>query len=567
MSGKTMRRATCASSIISIYGGVRSWPEQKSVWALIFLVLGILCASYGCTSTMLEMPGSDAAPVAATQPERPPLSPAPDGNDAVFTITEAYFKDTFRKADGYLHSAKDLYETGLAREAMPYLDTALLTMLDSQIELSEYPQMKQLYLEAFELNTKILKSNPEVLDVYLDNRWSHFNAKNYTVPIGLNSTVRHFIEEYQTASRGFIERSLSRSGKYMPMIQKALSEANMPEDLAYLVIVESGFSPKAKSYAGARGLWQFMPSTGKRYGLRMNYWVDERCDPEKSTRAAIGYLKDLYAEFKSWKLVLAAYNGGEGRVRRAIKHCGTNDFGEIASSDRLHRQTQEYVPRFEAATIVAKYPEKFGFYINYKDPLLFDKVVINGWMDLKVVAKCTGTTYKTLKRLNPELRRWCTPPIYSKYTLKIPHGTSDAFWANYEKLPRKQKSKFVYHRVKYGETLSSIARRYGTKVQTIRRDNGLRSTRIKARQKLMIRVMPRSSRPRSRSKASSRASSEKWAKTISYRVQRHDTLYDIAKKFGSSVSAIKRANGLRSSRIKVGQKLFIPILSSKKKKK
>jgi len=483
--------------------------------------------------------------------------------EEVLAITEEYFENTYRKAEGFLRSARDLYDTGLTREAMPYLDTALLTVLDSQIELSEFPMMRELYQEIFNLNARILGSNPEALDIYLDNRWSHFNTKNYTVPIILNNSVRHFIEEYQTASRAFIEKSLRRSGKYMPMIKRQLSETDMPEDLAYLVIVESGFNPKATSYAKARGLWQFMPGTGRRYGLKMNYWVDERCDPEKSTTAAIQYMRDLYEEFASWKLVLASYNGGEGRIRRAVKHCGTADFWDIASSDRIHSQTKEYVPRFMAATIIAKYPEKFGFYVDYDDRVEFDEVTIKGWLDLKDAAKCAGTSYSTLKALNPELRRWCTPPIYAKYALKIPKGTSGAFWAGYKKLPKKLRSRMVTHRIRYGETLSSIARRYGSSVSAIKQANGMRTTRIRAGRKLMIPVLEK----KSRKKSGARARKLDWSETVVHRVKSGDTLYWIAQKYGSSIRAIKQANGLKGSRIKPGQKLVVPILKSGKSKK
>ncbi len=521
-----------------------------------------LCCLVGCANTMVHVPESSSVPTEDSRVQEPSLQAA-DKPEEVFAITEEYFENAYRKAEGFLRSASDIYDTGLTREAIPYLDTALLTVLDSQIELSEFPMMRELFQEIFDLNARILRSNPEALDIYLDNRWSHFNTKNYTVPIILNNAVRHFIEEYQTASRGFIERSLRRSGGYMPMIKEELSKAGLPGDLAYLVIIESGFSPKATSYARARGLWQFMPSTGRRYGLKMNYWVDERCDPEKSTKAAIRYMSDLYDEFRSWKLVLASYNGGEGRIRRAVQHCGTTDFWDIASSDRIHRQTKEYVPRFMAATIIAKYPEKFGFYVDYNDPVEYDEVTIQGWLDLKAAAKCAGTSYSTLKALNPELRRWCTPPVYSKYTLKIPKRTSDAFWAGYEKLPKRQRSRVVTHRIRYGETLSSIASRYGSSVKAIMSANGLRTTRIRAGRRLMIPVLAK----RTRKSSTSSAPKLEWSETVTHRVRAGDTLYGIAQKYGSSIRAIKQANGLKSSRIKPGQKLIVPILKSGKSKK
>jgi len=528
------------------------------------LVCGaILWSLIGCASQTGLVQKSSPVVKPTAEPQSTATGPQKQPEE-VFAITQEYFQNTYQKTEGFLRCARDLYDTGLVREAIPYLDTALLTILDSQIELAEFPKMAKLYQQIYDLNAKILKSNPRALDIYLDNRWSHFNTKNYTVPIVLNNSVRHFIEEYQTASRAFIERALRRSGRYMPMIKRALRKAGLPEDLAYLVIVESGFSPYATSYARARGLWQFMPSTGRRYGLKMNYWVDERCDPEKSTRAAIRYLKDLYTEFNSWKLVLASYNGGEGAVRQAIRQCGTNDFWDVMSSARIHRQTREYVPRFMAATIIAKYPEKFGFYIDYDEPVKYDEVTIRGWIGLKTAAKCAGTTYRSLRALNPELRRWCTPPIYSKYKLKIPRGTKDRFLAAYTKLPRRQRSRMLTHRIRYGETLSSIARRYGSSVRAIKSANGMRTSRIRAGRRLLVPVLRRRSSKRSNSRP---ARHLKWSKTVVHRVKPGDTLFAIAQKYGSSVWAIKQANGLKSSKIRPGQKFIVPILRKGKSKK
>ncbi|HUT03152.1 MAG TPA: LysM peptidoglycan-binding domain-containing protein [bacterium] len=531
--------------------------------SLVLLVCGAVFGSLiGCANRTDLARVSSPAVIASAEPQNTASQP-PRQPEEVFAITQEYFQNTYQKTEGFLRCARNLYDTGLVREAMPYLDTALLTILDSQIELVEFPKMAELYQQIYDLNAKILKSNPHALDIYLDNRWSHFNTKNYTVPIVLNNSVRHFIEEYQTASRAFIERTLRRSGRYMPMIKQELHKAGLPEDLAYLVIVESGFSPYATSYARARGLWQFMPSTGRRYGLKMNYWVDERCDPEKSTRAAIGYLKDLYDEFASWKLVLASYNGGEGAVRQAIEQCGTSDFWDVMSSARIHPQTREYVPRFMAATIIAKYPEKFGFYVDYEDPVEYDEITIQGWLGLKKAAECAGTTYKTLRALNPELRRWCTPPIYSRYNLKIPKGRKDKFLAAYRKLPTQAHSRILTHRIRSGETLSSIARRYGSSVRAIKQANGMRTSRIRAGRKLLVPVLSkRSSKP---SKPS--AARLKWSETITHRVKSGNTLFAIAQKYGSSVRAIKQANGLKSNKIRPGQKLIVPILKKNKSKK
>jgi hypothetical protein len=248
----------------------------------------------------------------------------------------------------------------------------------------------------------------------------------YDVPVVVNDSVESFIRYFQTRGRRSFEKWLERSAAYLPLVKRILRQVGMPEDLAYLALIESGFNPLAKSRKKAVGIWQFMHWTGKNYGLRVDWWIDERRDPEKATMAAASYLKNLHERFDSWYLAAAGYNGGEGRIIRALKKYGTEDFWELASRRRaLKKETKNYIPKYLAAMIIAKNPEKYGFYkLDYLGPLAYDRVKVAEATDLKVLAKAAGTTVKELKRLNPELNGWFTPPDYPDYELKIPPGSS-----------------------------------------------------------------------------------------------------------------------------------------------
>ncbi|MBU4574135.1 MAG: lytic transglycosylase domain-containing protein, partial [Proteobacteria bacterium] len=247
----------------------------------------------------------------------------------------------------------------------------------------------------------------------------------YDIPIVINSRVEFFIEYFQTKVPKRFRIWLSRSGRYLPMMRAILKEHGLPEDLVYLALIESGFSCQAYSRAHAVGPWQFIRGTGKRYGLAINYWVDERRDPVKATHAAARYLKDLHDEFGSWYLAAAAYNAGEGKVRRALKRYNADDFWSISQGRRyyLKSETRQYVPKMIAAAIIAKEPDKYGFTdIQYEQPMVFDVVKVHPGTSLGVAAKLAGIKSKELNDLNPELRRWAIPPTGGMYELRIPQG-------------------------------------------------------------------------------------------------------------------------------------------------
>jgi len=302
------------------------------------------------------------------------------------------------------------------------------------------------------------------------------------VPLGIsyetNKTglraVERSIDLFVNRIRGSFSVWLERSSRYVEIMKDILQEKDLPEELVFLPVIESGFNVNARSHAGAVGPWQFMPATAKMHGLVIDWWRDERKDPIKSTRAAATYLNNLYNMFGSWKLALAAYNAGNGRISRAIRRANSDDFWTLKESRAIPRETQEYVPRYIAATIIATRPEEHGFYnLNRHEPLEFDEVTINFPLDIEVIARTTETTKQEIRRLNPELRRWSTPLNVLEYTVRIPAGTRDIFFENLEKIPENERFSISTYKVRKGDTLRSISRRTGVSISAIRAINNM----------------------------------------------------------------------------------------------
>jgi membrane-bound lytic murein transglycosylase D len=271
-------------------------------------------------------------------------------------------------------------------------------------------------------------------------------------------------------------------------MKNLLKEYGLPEDLVYLSLIESGFNPYAYSRAKAVGLWQFISLTGKRYGLKVNWWVDERRDPEKSTIAAAKYLKDLYEMFSCWYLAAAGYNAGEYKIIKAIKRYQTEDFWKLTQHQYLKRETKDYVPLMIAAAIVAKDPEKYGFIdVEYQEPLRYEEVKVPELTDLSLIAKACEISLDEIKDLNPELRRGVTPPNETEYEIKIPFGKKDLFLKNFEALQPLEKFAFKTHPVKKGETLKGIATLYRVDLEPLLEINHLNKTsRISKGETLLI---------------------------------------------------------------------------------
>jgi membrane-bound lytic murein transglycosylase D len=261
---------------------------------------------------------------------------------------------------------------------------------------------------------------------------------------------------------------LVRSGKYIEMMKNILRENDVPEEIVFLPLIESGFNPNAYSHARAAGYWQFISSTAKRYGLKIDWWKDERRDPVKSTVAAANYLKDLYGIFGSWNLAMAAYNAGEGKILRAISKTKTDDYWSLLKTQHIKNETKNYVPKFIAASLIANSPEDFGFdNLDYHPPLKYDKVTITAPLDIEVIAECSGVSVREIKELNPELRRWCTPPDVPEYTLRIPEGSKAEFLRNLEEMPEEERFTVDIYTVKKGDTFKAISKKTGVPVEAI----------------------------------------------------------------------------------------------------
>jgi membrane-bound lytic murein transglycosylase D len=399
-------------------------------------------------------------------------------------------------------------------------------------------------------------------------------ATVHDVPIPQNSRVLSYVELFQGRLRDYIQESLTRGTKYLPMIQSVFREEGIPLDLAYIPIIESGFKTNALSRAKAKGPWQFMKATAVEQGLKHNWYIDERSDPEKATIAAAKYLKSLYKLFDGdWHLVLAAYNGGMGRVQRAMRRSGVSDFWRLSASSRyLPRETREYVPLILAAIIVAKNPGQYGFDIVAEEPVAYEKVTVPRAIDLRRVAEWTGRSIDEIQALNPELRRWTTPLRATDYELKVPAGTAEQFNSRLALAGPDDLVTLKYHTVKRGETLSTIARKLRVSRFDLADANHLSvRARLRVGQKLVIPRAPaallasNTQRPAPATVASREisgsaavpATSDRSPRTIMYRVKRGDTLFAIARAFDTTVAHIKSLNGLRSNVITPGRRLKI----------
>jgi len=380
--------------------------------------------------------------------------------------------------------------------------------------------------------------------------------KPFNIPMILNDSVENHLEYFKTRGRDVFQRWLDRSARYIPVMKDIFREKNLPEDLVYVAMIESGFNPYAVSWAKAVGPWQFMPATGKLYGLKIDWWIDERKDPVKSTYAAAEHLKDLHNLFGSWPLALASYNAGAGKVQRAVLRTRSDDFWDLKASRYIRKETKNYVPKFMAATMIAKNPESYGFSVANYDPFKYDEVVIVESTDLRLLARCAGSTYEEIKELNPELRRWVTPPDYDKYVLRIPAGKKEAFLANFAAVPAEQKIKWERHEVRRGETLSSLAKQYNTSTEAIRDINGLKKSRIAPGKHLLI---PLDINAKGQDVSYLTPEQVGKQQEILYRVRRGETLARIAKKHNVTVADIKEWNKGLGASIRAGQKIKLVV--------
>lgn len=395
-----------------------------------------------------------------------------------------------------------------------------------------------------------------------------YEISGYDFPVTINKQVNYYLELFQGKQRDMFARWLARSSRYVPAIEKELIKAGLPRDLAFLAMIESGYNPSAVSCAGAGGLWQFMPATGRQYKLAINSWVDERRQPEKATKAAIHYLSRLYQQFNDWHLAVAAYNTGEGKIERAIKAHGTADFWELAASEGIYMETKRYVPKLIAAIIIARNPEAYGFdSIDYQSAHSYEVVHVPANTDLAAVASTANTTVKHLRTLNNELLKNQTPPTHKQYALRVPPGCKELVAANIDNLrlrPTRSSIAYATHVVKKGETLQAISKRYQVSMTALLKSNKLRVSSLKAGQRLQIPVAADTMHIAQKTKQPEKqvAGGKVQAKQ-SYRVQKGDTLDKIALKHGVSVAQLKKWNAIKDARsLQLGQQLVLHTKSS-----
>jgi len=385
---------------------------------------------------------------------------------------------------------------------------------------------------------------------------THPENLKYELPLDMNDKVDRWIKYFESDIHERFSTYLSRLGRYGPMIRERLRAAGLPTDLVYLAMIESGLNPRAYSRARAVGIWQFIRGTGRLYGLKVDYWVDERRDPLKSTDAAIAHLSDLYDEFGSWYLAAAAYNAGSGRVRRAIARTGRREYWDLIRGTSLRRETRSYVPKMIAAAMIAKNPEEYGFRdIVAEPPLEFDVAAVPDATSMDVLAEAAGTEEEVMRELNPEYLRYVTPPD-REVTIRVPPGKADAFRVNYASIPADKRVTWLIHVVTRGQTLGQIARRYGTSVAALRAANGnVNPRRIQIGQQL---VVPRSGAQTTRVASSASQSSTRAAPgQATVTVRRGDTLWSLARRHGVSTTDLMRWNNLSSSRIHPGDRLTV----------
>lgn len=396
---------------------------------------------------------------------------------------------------------------------------------------------------------------------------SHFREQDKTIsydfPIVINKQVKVYLNIFQNRQKKTFKRWLERSAKYLPMIRNELQEAGLPEDLAYLAMIESGFTQRAYSRASAVGLWQFMKGTGKEYNLKIDRYVDERRHAEKSTKAAVAFLADLYADFGDWHLAVASYNAGAGKIRKGLRKYKCDNFWSLAQHKYLKLETKRYVPKLIAAILIAKNPAKYGFTnLKYKAPLNYETLAVGPGLSLDAVALLCKTSSKTIKRLNQELKTGRTPLNKSHYNIQIPRGTKKLASTNLSRLNSFVSTGYKTHIIRKGDSLAKICKRYNINKTTLLKINNLRSRKLIAGTRLRIPYSTIRYRLLDKGKNGKIATAED---LILHTIKPGETISKIAASYRIPPSLIVTWNGLKSvHKIRAGQQLALYIDDTEK---
>ncbi len=402
----------------------------------------------------------------ANDPVTAPLTPPADQQQS----TQCNSLQTVKEAEILYRKALASFGKGNQQKAREYFGQALqrLASMDADPAICNgaHDEFDKLFAK---LNDTLYKQSCAVGPVH---HFAMFDPKD-------NDVVQKYLRIYSDEAKPRVQKALEASMKYRGMIMETLRENDMPEELVFLPVVESLYNNDDVSSAGAVGLWQFMPKQARAQGLKVDYFIDERKDPVKATRAACNYLRDLYAMFGNWPLALAAYNRGENGLGRDMLFSQAAGLDEMVARRSVPRETENYVPQFVAASLIGTEPEKYGFRLNYEPALTYDEVQINSVIGLEVIAKAAGCEVDDLRDLNPQLRAWCTPPDYPDFALRLPAGTKAAFTTNIALVKDLNPSRgFVKYKVHKGDVLGKIAKKYGVSVASIRELNKMKKDRV-----------------------------------------------------------------------------------------